>query len=408
MLRTGTIIIAALGVAGAATAQDDPALYDNGVLRLESFGYLRAGLGWQTDGGTAQDCFQLPGAPVKFRLGNECELYVEPGLALTYGRDDSATLTVQYRASIIGTPYNEFDDLEWFNIEAWAGLDDFADSGILAGAQVWAGQRFYYRQDIHIHDFFYFNGAGMGAGIEQIDLGWGDLALSVFEHSTYDIETALDTGSPYRRIEARLENIKPTDVVTYRGALDVRLAKDDYDTVADGLSFTAEMDRSGVYGGTLTTALQVGIGAGRTMRQFSDATAEEDAFGIRGVLSWLTNRDDRFALQTTAVAEYQSDDRNWYALGARPIWRIGQTDLHAALEIGLDYVEPVDGPSRSLAKTTAALLWKPGGPAFFDRPSIRAYVTHADWNDGAEDAGIAPGYDGTSGRSYGLQIEHFW
>ncbi|MDV7603057.1 carbohydrate porin, partial [Acinetobacter baumannii] len=39
-------------------------------------GYFRTGMG-VTDNGKTQECFQLTGAPSKYRLGNECEQYGE-------------------------------------------------------------------------------------------------------------------------------------------------------------------------------------------------------------------------------------------------------------------------------------------------------------------------------------------
>jgi len=43
---------------------------------------------------------------------------------------------------------------------------------------VWAGQRFYDRHDVHLHDLFYDDYSGYGAGIDNIDLGFGKLLFS--------------------------------------------------------------------------------------------------------------------------------------------------------------------------------------------------------------------------------------
>ena len=43
------------------------------AMALEFNGYGRVGVGGADTGGK-QSCFQLPGAPAKYRLGNECEL----------------------------------------------------------------------------------------------------------------------------------------------------------------------------------------------------------------------------------------------------------------------------------------------------------------------------------------------
>ena len=47
-----------------------------GAQALEFAGYLRSGAGTSTGSGP-QQCFQLPGAQSKYRLGNECEQYAE-------------------------------------------------------------------------------------------------------------------------------------------------------------------------------------------------------------------------------------------------------------------------------------------------------------------------------------------
>ena len=47
----------------------------------------------------------------------------------------------------------------------------------LYGGTAWAGTRYYKRESIYISDFFYWNPSGVGAGIEDINLG-RDLRLS--------------------------------------------------------------------------------------------------------------------------------------------------------------------------------------------------------------------------------------
>lgn len=43
---------------------------------------------------------------------------------------------------------------------------------------IWAGKRFYQRHDVHMIDFYYWDISGHGAGIENIDLGFGKLSGS--------------------------------------------------------------------------------------------------------------------------------------------------------------------------------------------------------------------------------------
>ncbi len=48
----------------------------------------------------------------------------------------------------------------------------------LPGSTIWAGKRFYQRHDVHMIDFYYWDISGPGAGIENIDLGFGKLSLA--------------------------------------------------------------------------------------------------------------------------------------------------------------------------------------------------------------------------------------
>lgn len=414
MRRFTTAGLAIVLAATAANAQEEtgpaswPTLYRSDTVELESFGYLRSlGFGGRSGGGP-QKCFQLPDAPAKYRFGNECEAYIEPGFTLTLGdRTAGPTFEFNLRNAIIGTPINEYDDWDLFTVESWLGIDDFTETGPLAGARIWGGQRFYARQDTHIHDFFYWNATGLGTGIEQIPFGKGELSFAWFEHSSFDIETALDEGTPYRRFEARVEDWQHSERVLFRSALDLRFAKDDFETRADtGGMLTLETEISDVLQGDISATLQLGWGAAHQMTYASDPEAAEGEVGARAVASYLTNRGGDFAMQATAVLEAQSRDREWLSIGARPIWRVAG-DLHWALEPGID-VTRSDGETQVLSKITGALVWKPGGPDFYDRPSFRAYATYADWNDEAEEADIAPSYSGTSGATYGVQLEHWW
>lgn len=59
--------------------------------------------------------------------------------------------------------------------QAWAGAkkllgqdDDF----------LWAGKRYYKREDIHILDEYYYNVSGTGVGLENVILGHGKISLA--------------------------------------------------------------------------------------------------------------------------------------------------------------------------------------------------------------------------------------
>jgi len=62
-------------------------------------GYGRAGVGGASEDGT-QACFQLPGAPAKYRLGNECEFYGELEGNHEFHADDGKVLKIDAMTSL--------------------------------------------------------------------------------------------------------------------------------------------------------------------------------------------------------------------------------------------------------------------------------------------------------------------
>lgn len=86
----------------------------------------------------------------------------------------------------------------------------------LPGSTIWAGKRFYQRHDVHMIDFYYWDISGPGAGIENIDLGFGKLSLAATRSSeSGGSATFADRDANGDRI---YDNVVPNDV------FDVRLA----------------------------------------------------------------------------------------------------------------------------------------------------------------------------------------
>lgn len=387
-----------------AEAQDTPGAADD--VSLQTFGYFRTGVGWNDDGGP-QRCFQLPGARTKYRLGNECETYGELGGRLSFGENGSgAQVTLTLRGSLLATPINDHDDIDIFGEEAWIGVSRVTDAAAWAEAEFWAGHRFYKRHDVHINDFYYWDATGTGLGVTGVDLGFAEGSLALFLNSAGNIEDALD-GTPYTRLDARLEGIAVDGKTDLTVGLDLRFPDDRHVANDGGGMMTVQINHETGRGAALVGALQYGWGAGRTLSFGSETEAKDGDRALRLVGSYLWNASDSYAVMATGVAERQSDDRDWYSLGARQIWRLGPGKTYLALETGVDHVVPEIGAGRTLGKVTAALEWREG-PQFFDRPSYRAYVTFAKWDEQAEAVGIMPGRAGRDGLSVGFQIEHFW
>lgn len=398
--------IVALRLVLAAPAAAQVTIAETSDVALRTFGYGRAGLGLGADGDD-QVCFQAPGAGAKYRLGNECEIYVEPGLRLRLGAPEGPQLTLEGRLSIYSGPVNEFDTTFVWVEEAFAALEG-AYSGALEGGELWAGQRFYKRQDVHINDFYWWDMSGLGAGIDGLRLGPGALALAYFVRSGTDLEDELQDAPGYHRVDARLQEIGLTERWSLTLGADARFpAEAEGAEEALGTLATMAFTREETFGGAATLALQAGLGAATTLANVSDPDAEGGNLATRAVATATFDIAEGVVGQAVALAEWKSEGREWLSAGIRPVFELSDP-IHLAIEGGVDHVRDAGGAARSLGKLTAALEWKPAGGAFFDRPVARAFVTTAAWNDGAAEAGIAPGVDGRTGLTAGVQIEHWW
>ena len=158
---------------------------------IDVTGYFRAGYGRDDEGGP-QTGFQAPGALAKGRLGNEPENYGEltfsknfylPG-AFSLSRNSTGPqptgpiASFQVRLSMYN-PYQNYLDSSatQFGLpEAWGAIGRVSAS--LPGMNIWAGNRYYRRHDVHINDFFLYNMSGGGGGVEDIKTRIGKLAFA--------------------------------------------------------------------------------------------------------------------------------------------------------------------------------------------------------------------------------------
>src|SRR2546423_8986003 len=155
-------------------------------------GYFRAGYG-RNDEGSSQVPFQAPGAPAKYRLGNETENYGELILAKDWYVPDLFTVDsrsppggasgepiahTQLRAAFLD-PYSNYGSPDTFQTtlpEVWTSVGNVLPSQ--PSLKFWAGNRYYRRHDIHINDFYFLNMSGGGGGFEDLELPFAKLALA--------------------------------------------------------------------------------------------------------------------------------------------------------------------------------------------------------------------------------------
>ncbi|MEL7559575.1 carbohydrate porin [Stutzerimonas chloritidismutans] len=382
---------------------------------LDFNGYVRSGIGEST-ASESQACFQLPGAASKFRLGNECEQYAELGLRQNlFTMDDGSVLSVEGMAAL----YNEYDHTPKFTgdhgfarlVQAYA---EWSNIAALNNGSLWAGRRFYKRNDIHISDFYYWNQSATGAGIENVEIGGLEYSYafsrkdSVFQENytnRHDFNVGGFDTNPGGEFQFGVSYIDDPD----RGDSN------------SGWSVTAQHEQIGFLGGSNTFAVQYGEGPGTGLGYTGDVTLDDSAKSWRVVEFFDWQVTPRFGGQFQVV--YQKDkrqdggDQDWISVGVRPVYALTE-QFKLVAEVGHDQIDAEAG-TRKLTKFTIAPTWSPAGPGFWARPEFRLYYTYAQWNDAAQEAanlmaaGSALSETGAFGNAqhgsnFGVQVEYWW
>ncbi|SEO66435.1 maltoporin [Aquisalimonas asiatica] len=391
-----------------AAAVVSAALFAEGALAVDFSGYMRSGIGGNSKGGD-QTCFQVDGASSKYRLGNECETYGELSLGTNvWEGEEGEYFRMKATFAFVTEQQQDFelleDDNEWANREAYVEAGNLF-GGRLSDARFWAGKKFYQRHDVHITDYYYWDNSGPGAGISNVDVGIGNLSYA-YRRNTESDDVAFENH------DLRLADI----AVNPGGSLELGLIYgrgDDSsgdDVYADGWLATAQHTQS-MMGGFHRVALHYGEGTYGT-GNFALAFPPGDASGgdtvWRVVQQLQYQLSDNWSGMFTAVYEDQNDRQTWYSAGVRPIYHLNRyVDL--VTEVGYDRVDPDDGDARHLTKGTFAVQLSPE-MSFWSRPNLRAFVTYANWNDAAADAGTGGDVfaDSTDGVTYGFQAETWW
>jgi maltoporin len=385
------------------------------VQALEFTGYMRSGAGGSENGGT-QSCFQLPGAQSKYRLGNECEQYIELDLRqdlLTL--DDGSVFSIEGMAQL----YNQYGHTPKFTGDyGFARMNqmyaEWSKVPALNGGSLWAGRRFYKRNDIHISDFYYWNQSATGAGIEDFEYGGLKYSYAFSRKDSYFQE-------PYiNRHDFNVAGFK----VNPGGELELGVSyidKPDSTGANSGWAVTAQHKQSDFLGGVNTFALQYGRGPGTGLGYTGDVTLDRDNKSWRLVEFFDWQATPRLGGQVQFVFQKDTrpdgDDQDWLSVGGRTSYAFTE-QFKLVGELGHDQVDATDG-TRKLTKFTIAPTWSPAGPGFWARPEFRLYYTYASWNRAAQQAasqlaaGSALSDSGAfdtarHGYNFGVQGEHWW
>ena len=419
------------------------------ALAVDFHGYARSGIGWTGSGGE-QQCFQATGAQSKYRLGNECETYAEIKLGQEVWKEGDKSFYFDTNVAYSVAQQNDWEATDPAFREANVQGKNLIEW--LPGSTIWAGKRFYQRHDVHMIDFYYWDISGPGAGIENIDLGFGKLSLAATrsqEAGGSYIFTSNDIYSKYKDtandvFDVRLAGLETNpDGVLELGVDYGRANKTDGYSFADGATkdgwmFTAEHTQSMLKGYNkfvvqYATDAMTTQGKGLSQGSFTGNDYDKDA-EIGAVDNKINNNGDMWRVldhgaislgekvDLMYVGMYQNIDRDdgngtkWWTVGVRPMYKWTPI-MSTLMEVGYDNVKSQKtGDTNNQYKITLAQQWQ-AGDSIWSRPAIRVFATYAKWDEKwGYDNGIA--YKDTSAKTYsrgdndewsfGAQMEIWW
>ena len=444
-----------------AAAFSMPVMADDNAPTLEFHGYFRSGVSHSTKDGIMNGDI---GGIKNFvgRLGSEAsQTYAEIALNSRVFKRNEVEMKVNSRVAY-STAYSKAD---WATIgpdqETGSALREFnlEIKGIIPGnpdAILWAGKKFYRRNDIHIIDEYYWDVSGAGGGIENLQVGPGKFSAAWVQQDIdemYDMDgySATSGGGTENILDLRYEfNIASN------GSLEIGFdygSIDDDDTVSadvttddgttknvkgesydnDPFMFTVQNTWWGSWGWNKTSLQLVWrawvpalVWAGAQTYSYTSAN-NEDAFGIR-----LINQgevrfgDSPFSLAHVLMLNFASDvdnssdgsslfDCNVYKFVVRPAFQLTQYTRILA-EVGysiqdFDFEQTGDGTIKKF-KGTLAYAIAPD-VSILSRPELRFYASFISVK--TEDATLGwqsiehnTGLTSTEDFVFGIQAEAWW
>jgi len=375
-------------------------------------------------------CFKAPGAGSKYRLGNECEAWIETALYQDIKLDNGVVIHNQFRPVFTGTNAHNIDYLQ--TDELYSEISNLFDNTV----SFWIGRRFYKRYDSHISDYFFLNMSGDGAGINNLDVGELTLSYSFIADRLNPPAVVGDEKVLMQSHDIRLSKSLPRGEATlflnYMALEGKTFASGERLNATDGYALGILYQDNKIFDelfgmkGENITALFYGEGLARGAGTISplrqDAlidTLIPSGDTIENSKTWrFINHNgfenDTFGIMSNLVYERKDDTdfsntrQEWFSLGIRPYWFFHKNSRFA-LEAGYDRVhDRISDTVYSLTKVTGALefaLQK----GIWARPVLRFYVTGADWSESAKGAVGTDYYSNkTSGNNAGVQLEYWW
>src|SRR5215471_6017076 len=404
---------------------------------FEFHGYFRSGYGLNSVGGQ-QVAFQAPGADAKYRLGNEAETYAELIFVNNWVNPEHSSDKAWMRTEFM-VEANTTNSANFANFTGGIGNDQFRfrEAFVQVGnvlesqpnAKFWAGERYYRRQHIDIDDFYPLDMSGYGAGVEDLDLHVGKLALGFLSGARPDIVTK-NGFLAKNNIDVRFYDLKGPlglwagwfDFATSKGG--TTPAGTTTGTIpagtniptSNGYAFGLRHQRLEWHGGFHTFSIQYGTGAASN---FSTSIDDPTRFVDRTKRFLITEQvlfqpNDRFAIMPIFVFQRTRDGNplhgwdQWISFGARPEVFFTKY-LSLAFEAGADHTHSSTGQFDGWLRKFTIAPQIGAGRQFSSRPVLRTFLTYANWSDGLRGfVGGIPFQNRTNGLTYGVQAETWW
>ncbi len=389
------------------------------AMAVDFHGYARSGIGWTNDGGE-QQCHKLAGAGSKYRLGNECETYSELKLGQELYKENDQVFALDTNVAYSVSQQNDWESTS----PAFREMNVQGKNLIAAlpGANLWAGKRFYQRHDVHMIDFYYWDISGPGAGLENIDLGFGKLSAAVTRDTESGGSTAWIDGTETTKdtnndiFDVRLASLATnTDGTLELGATYGHAnTADGYELADDasenGVMLTAEHTQS-MLNGFNKFVVQY---ATDSMTSWNNGHAQGASVNNNGSMVRVIDHgaislNDKWDLMYVGL--YQDTDLDndngstWYSAGVRPMYKWTPI-MSTQFEAGYDHVkDQASDETNKQYKVTLAQQWQAGNNQWA-RPAIRLYATYAKWDEkfGTGTSSLADDNQVT----FGAQFEAWW
>ena len=391
-------------------------------------GYVRLQTSLQN--GKENLCFKIPNAGTKYRLGNECETWLELDGIQTLVFANGIKVTNHLTPTFVAPNAQDVEFLQWD--EVYSEISNLYEGS----PSVWVGRRFYKRYDSHLSDYFYFNMSGQGVGIDNIQTPYATLAYS-FNYDLVDpsnisgSETILYASHDIRALH-KYDRGDITLFINYMTQEDKTFSTGTKFLASNGLAvgvlYEDKLLTQELFGlsGNNITAVFYGQGAAKNAGQNSafnqSALIEKVITNNKSlqnsqtykVINYNAFENTQFGVMSNFVFEYvdnqdfDSQKQNWVSFGVRP-YLFFHENMRLVLESGYDRVQDLlTTTAYSLFKNTVALeaALKKG---VWERPVLRVFYTYALWSQSAKGSIASSVYsDKTSGSNLGVQFEYWW